>query len=69
MDDFRIEHDSIGEVKVDNSKYWAAQTQRSYQNFKIGTEKMPAEITRAFMYLKRNAAEVNKEIENLDEHR
>ena len=42
MDDFRIEHDSIGEVKVDNSKYWAAQTQRSYQNFKIGTEKMPA---------------------------
>ena len=47
MDDFRIEHDSIGEVKVDNSKYWAAQTQRSYQNFKIGTEKMPAEITPA----------------------
>ena len=69
MDDFRIEHDSIGEVKVDNSKYWAAQTQRSYQNFKIGTEKMPAEITRAFMYLKRSAAVVNNELGNLDDRR
>lgn len=67
--DFRIEHDSLGDVKVDDSKYWAAQTQRSYENFKIGTEKMPPEITRAFMYLKRSCAVVNNELGNLDDRR
>ncbi len=42
--DFRIEKDTIGEIKVQNDKYWGAQTQRSKQNFKIGTEKVSMEV-------------------------
>ena len=45
---FRKEHDTMGEVLVPADKYWGAQTQRSYMNFRIGTEKMPEEIIRAF---------------------
>ena len=52
MDQFRIEKDSMGEVKVPNEKYWGAQTERSYENFKIGIEKMPVQIVRAFALLK-----------------
>ncbi len=52
MQEVRIEKDSMGEMEVDNSKYWGAQTQRSYNNFPIGIEKMPKEITKAFAYLK-----------------
>ena len=61
MDNFRIEHDSMGEVKVPADKYWAAQTERSHENFKIGVdiETMPREITKAFGYLKKAAARVN----------
>ena len=51
--DYRIEHDSMGEVRVPADKYWGAQTQRSYQNFKIGKETMPREITHAFGILKK----------------
>ena len=50
--DYRTEHDSMGEVQVPVEKYWGAQTQRSFENFKIGTEKMPTEIVRAFAILK-----------------
>ena len=59
--DFRIEHDSMGEVKVPADRYWAAQTQRSSENFKIGKgiEIMPREITRAFGMLKKAAALAN----------
>ena len=39
MTNFRLEHDSMGEIKVPVSAYWGAQTQRSFENFKIGTEK------------------------------
>ena len=46
--EYRIEHDSMGEVKVPADRYWAAQTQRSHENFQIGTEVMPREITHAF---------------------
>ena len=46
--EYRIEHDSLGEVKVPADKYWAAQTERSFENFPIGIEKMPAEIIHAF---------------------
>ena len=53
--EYRIEHDSMGEMKVPADSYWGAQTQRSYQNFQIGTEKMPAEIIRAFAILKKAA--------------
>ena len=61
MDEFRIEHDSMGEVKVPADKYWAAQTERSHENFRIGVgiETMPREITRAFGYLKKAAAVAN----------
>ncbi len=61
MQEFRVEHDSMGEVKVPADKYWAAQTQRSHENFKIGMgiETMPREITHAFGILKRAAAMAN----------
>ena len=59
--EYRIEHDSMGEVKVPADKYWAAQTQRSHENFKIGVgiETMPREITKSFGYLKKAAAKAN----------
>lgn len=56
---FRTEHDSMGEIQVPSDKYWAAQTQRSFMNFKIGTEKMPIEIIHAFGVLKKAAAKAN----------
>ena len=66
--EYRIEHDTIGEVKVPADKYWGAQTQRSYQNFKIGEPaSMPKEIIRAFGYLKKAAALTNFELGVLDE--
>ena len=59
--EYRIEHDSMGEVKVPADKYWAAQTERSHENFKIGVgiETMPAEIVHAFGILKKAAAVAN----------
>ena len=59
--DYRIEHDSMGEVRVPADKYWAAQTERSHENFRIGVgiETMPREITRAFGILKMAAAQAN----------
>ena len=59
--DYRIEHDSMGEVKVPADKLWAAQTQRSHENFEIGVdiETMPREITYAFGVLKKAAAMAN----------
>ena len=62
--DYRIEHDSMGEMKVPADRYWAAQTQRSSENFKIGVdiEIMPREITRAFGVLKKAAAQANAQL-------
>ena len=62
--DYRIEHDSMGEVRVPADKYWAAQTQRSHMNFPIGVgiETMPREITHAFGILKKAAAMANHEL-------
>ncbi|TDQ09345.1 class II fumarate hydratase [Pedobacter metabolipauper] len=61
--DFRIEHDTMGEVKVPADKYWGAQTERSRNNFKIGPEaSMPKEIIHAFGYLKKAAALANTEL-------
>ena len=57
--EYRIERDSMGEMKVPADKYWAAQTQRSLQNFEIGGEVMPREITHAFGILKKAAAIAN----------
>ncbi len=59
--EYRIEHDSMGEVKVPADKYWGAQTERSHENFQIGIgiETMPREITHAFGILKKAAAMAN----------
>jgi fumarate hydratase class II len=64
---FRIERDSFGELEVPIDKYWGAQTQRSFQNFKIGKEKMPLEIIRAFAILKKAAAITNNKLGLLDD--
>lgn len=56
---FRIETDTLGEIRVDATKYWGAQTQRSIENFPIGHEVMPKEIIEAFIVLKKCAAIVN----------
>ena len=65
---YRIEHDTMGEVKVPEERYWGAQTQRSLINFAIGgdTMKMPLEIIRAFAVLKKAAAQANLELGVLD---
>src|ERR1700758_4750067 len=61
--EYRIEHDTMGEVKVPADKYWGAQTERSRNNFKIGPEaSMPKEIINAFAYLKKAAAYTNAEL-------
>ena len=63
---FRKEKDSIGYIDVPADKYWAAQTQRSLENFKIGGQKMPQEVIRAFAILKKAAAQTNAELGVLD---
>lgn len=64
--DFRIEKDTMGEIKVPNNQYWGAQTQRSLENFPIGDEKMPKEIIEGFAYLKKACAIVNNKLNRLD---
>jgi fumarate hydratase class II len=63
---FRLERDTMGEIKVPADKLWGAQTQRSSENFKIGTEIMPLEVIRAFAMLKKAAAMVNQKLGKLD---
>lgn len=63
--DYRIEKDSLGEVKVPADRLWGAQTERSLANFKIGTEKIPLELIRVFALLKKSAAIVNLELGKL----
>ncbi|MFZ1689272.1 MAG: lyase family protein, partial [Flavobacteriales bacterium] len=64
--DYRIEKDTMGEVKVPAGRYWGAQTERSRNNFKIGRPaSMPLEIIRAFAYLKKAAALTNVELGKL----
>jgi len=66
--DYRIEKDTMGEVKVAADKYWGAQTERSRNNFKIGPEaSMPKEVIRGFAYLKKAAAYANCELGVLPE--
>ena len=62
--EYRVEHDSMGEVRVPADKYWGAQTERSHENFRIGVgiETMPAEIIHAFGILKKAAASANAEL-------
>lgn len=65
--DYRIEKDTMGEIQVPADKLWKAQTQRSLENFKIGTEKMPIEIIRAFAILKRSCAIANNKLGKLSD--
>ncbi|MEY8764714.1 MULTISPECIES: class II fumarate hydratase [Clostridium] len=67
--DYRVEKDTMGEVKVPSDKLWGAQTQRSFENFKIGTEKMPIEVIRAFSILKKGAAKANNRLGKLDDEK
>ena len=69
--EYRIERDSMGEMRVPADKYWGAQTQRSYQNFEIGVETMPKEIINAFGILKKAAALTNHTLkpEKMDDRR
>ena len=63
---FRTETDSMGAVKVPADRYWGAQTQRSLENFKIGGERMPAPLIRAFGVLKKAAVLVNIDLDEID---
>lgn len=65
--EFRVERDTMGEVKVPYDKYWGAQTERSRNNFKIGKEKMPIELIHAFAYVKQAAAKVNYSLGDLSQ--
>lgn len=65
----RMEHDSMGEIAVEEDKYWGAQTQRSYENFKIGDEKIPLSMICAFAHLKLACAKVNYELGRMEERK
>ena len=67
--DYRFVHDTMGEVRVPANRCWGAQTQRSHENFPIGTEKIPQEIIHAFAVLKKAAALANCKLGNLDARR
>ena len=62
----RTETDTFGPIEVPADRYWGAQTQRSLENFRIGTERMPRPLIRALGVVKRAAAEVNRELGLLD---
>lgn len=64
--EYRVERDSMGEMKVPADVYWGAQTQRCYENFRIGSEKMPPELIRALGMLKKAAAMANYNLGKLD---
>lgn len=66
---YRIEKDTIGEIKVPSDRYWGAQTERSYENFPIGEEKMPKSLIRAMAVLKQATAIANNRYGKLDNTR
>ncbi|MFT6233855.1 MAG: fumarate hydratase class II, partial [Myxococcota bacterium] len=61
----RTETDTLGTIDVDDARYWGAQTQRSLENFRIGGERMPMELLRAFAVLKKAAALTNADLTDL----
>ena len=65
----RLESDAFGSLDIPADRHWGAQTQRSLENFRIGTERMPAPVIRAFGVIKRAAAEVNRDLGSLDARR
>jgi fumarate hydratase class II len=66
---FRVETDTMGEVRVPADRYWGAQTQRSFENFKIGSERMPPAIIRALAIIKHASASANEQLGKLDARR
>src|SRR5271157_2705658 len=69
MTDFRVETDSLGEVRVPADKLWGAQTQRSLEHFSIGKDLMPREMISAYATLKKAAAIANRDGKRLDDQR
>src|SRR5947207_13657275 len=69
MAEYRIEHDSFGEVRVPADRLWGAQTQRSLENFRISGERMPMELIRALALVKRSCARVNVDLKELPEEK
>lgn len=69
MKKFRTESDTLGEVQVPIDALWGAQTQRSINNFKIGTEKMPKPLIEAYVNLKKACAKANEELNNLNKEK
>ena len=67
--DYRTEKDTMGEIQVPSDKYWGAQTQRSLENFKIGGQRMPLEVIRAFAVLKKAAALTNAELTDFSQEK
>ncbi|HKL43597.1 MAG TPA: class II fumarate hydratase [Clostridia bacterium] len=67
--DYRLEKDSLGEIKVPKDVYYGAQTQRSFNNFRIGSEKIPIEVIKAYSIIKKSAAIVNNELGLLDNYK
>lgn len=67
MENFRVEKDTLGEVRVPADKFWGSQTQRSKENFKIGTEKMPLEVIYGLVLIKKAAAIINHQLGKLSE--
>jgi fumarate hydratase, class II len=67
MENYRIEKDTLGEVRVPQEKFWGAQTQRSKENFKIGSETMPIQLIYGLVYIKKAAAMVNFNLNKLSE--
>ncbi len=69
MAEMRTESDSMGTIEVPADRYWGAQTQRSLENFRIGTEHMPRPLIRAFGIVKHASAQVNEDLGKLDDER
>lgn len=69
MEKFRVEKDTLGEIQVPIDKFWGAQTQRSSENFQIGSEKMPLEVVYALTLIKKAAAEVNYDLGKLSKEK
>src|SRR3990172_13043597 len=65
----RVETDTIGAIEVSADRYWGAQTQRSLQHFRIGGDRFPREMIRAFVILKKACAQVNRELGLLPEEK
>ena len=65
----RTESDSFGKVDIPAERMWGAQTQRSLENFSIGIEKMPVSLIKAYVLIKKAAAQTNADLEKLDQEK